>query len=192
MARPKKENTEPTLEAPLTQMDEIQAIAAKEKELAEMKKNIKFNFQKQSQKIHSLYKLLTSSFVKNTSWTSEPRWEEVEHTHFFHSINSAGQPQTTCAPVGGHFHEMILVKAATEAEPAVYKTSGPLKKVRQKNNRGEWVIVSVPANGVDQHTHEVEYRHSEIWSPAAINPEFAKLQAQMAAKIVKSDQFYEQ
>lgn len=191
MARPKKEITEqtPTTENP---MAEIEAIAAKERELSAMKKSIKFNFQKQAQKIHSLYKLMVSNFVTNKSFTSEPNWESVEHVHFFHTINSAGQVQTTCAPVGGHFHEMILVTPATETEPAVYKCSGPLKKVRQKNKMGSWEVVSVPVNGVDAHTHEVEYKHSEIWTPPTMNPEFAKLSQMMAAKVVKSDQFYEQ
>jgi hypothetical protein len=87
---------------------------------------------------------------------------------------------------------MILITPATEDEPAVYKCSGPLKKVRQKNNRGEWEVVKVPVNAADHHTHEVEYKHSEIWSPPSMHPDFIKMQSQMAAKIVKSDQFVEQ
>ena len=185
MARPKKETTTEPL-------DEIQLIAQKEKELSEMKKNVKFNFQKQAQKIHSLYKLALSTFKANKSWTSEANYVDVEHTHFFHTINSSGQAQTTCAPVGGHFHEMILVTPATEDTPPVYKCSGPMKKVRQKNAYGAWEVVSVPVNGIDHHTHEVTYLHSEIWNPPKMNPEFTKLQAQMAAKIVKSTEFYEQ
>jgi hypothetical protein len=184
MARPKKTDTDDT-QTP-------ESIAALEEQLAQAKKKVKYNFQKQAGKLHSLYKLLSSTFKKNTSFTSVPNWEDAEHVHFFHSISSSGDSQTTCVPIGGHFHEMIMVTPATETEPAVYKCSGPLKKVRQKNSQGYWEVVSVPANGVDNHTHEVEYKHSEIWSPTPMNPEFIKLQTQMAAKIVQSDQFIEQ
>jgi len=183
MARPKKIETDPTPES----------IAALEEQLAQAKKSVKYNFQKQAGKLHSLYKLLTATFKKNTSFTNFPTWEDAEHVHFFHSISSSGDPQTTCVPIGGHFHEMIIVTPATETEPAVYKCSGPLKKVRQKNpSTGQWEVVAVPANGVDHHTHEVQYKHSEIWSPTPMNPEFLKMQAQMAAKIVSSNEFVEQ
>lgn len=184
MARPKKiEDSQ--------RVDPLEEIAAKENELAEMKKSVKYNFQKQAQRLHSLYKLATANFKKNTSFTSTPSWVDVEHSHFFHSIDSSGQPQLQCVPIGGHFHEMILVTPATESKPAVYKCSTPLKKVRQKNANGEWEIASVPAANVDHHTHEVQYLHSEIWTPPTMNPEFVKLQAQMAAKIVKNDSFIE-
>jgi hypothetical protein len=175
-----------------TTQDPMEAIAAKEAELASLKQSVKFNFQKHVQKIHSLYKLLPAMLKKNTSFTNVPNWEDAEHVHFFHSISSSGEPQHQCVPIGGHFHEMIMVKPPTETEPAVYECSPPLKRVRQKNSAGHWEIVSVPANGVDHHTHAVEYKHSEIWSPTPINPEFIKFQQQMASKIIKSDLFVEQ
>ena len=77
MARPKKiEDSQ--------RVDPLEEIAAKENELAEMKKSVKYNFQKQAQRLHSLYKLATANFKKNTSFTSTPSWVDVEHTHCFH------------------------------------------------------------------------------------------------------------
>lgn len=196
MARPKKNPLE-NLQATFNNADipeqsipddapDFETIAQKEKELNDMKKRVKLNFQKHSTKTHSLYKLEVSKFKKNTSYQGEPNWIDVEHCHFFHSINSAGQAQKECAPVGGHFHQMIEVQPATETEPAVYKCSGPLKKVRQKNKYNQWEVVTVPANEIDDHTHDITYKHSEIWSPPTINPEFVKYQQMMTAK-VKTD-----
>lgn len=174
--------------------DELAEIARKEKELTTLKKRAAYNFKKDESKIHSLYKLNAANFKKNTSYTSTPKWEEVEHCHFFHTISSAGTPQTECAPVGGHFHILEVVKPATDNEPAVYKCSGPKRRVRQKDAEGNWVVVIAPANGVDNHTHEVEYKHSEIWSPPQMNEEFVKYQSILAGKLAKqnSEKFVEQ
>lgn len=177
-----KNNTETTLED----------IAAKEKELSEMKKKVKFNFQKQAQRLHSLYKLEVTNLMKNVSYSGDAHWVEVEHSHFFHTIDSSGKAQKECVPVGGHFHEMIEVVPATDDSPAVYKCSGPLKRVRQKNRMGQWEVISVPANNVDDHTHEVTYKHTEIWTPPTINPEFVKYQQMMASKIVRDPNIQEQ
>jgi len=167
-------------------------IAKQEQKLNDLKHKVQYNFKKESSKIHSLYKLLSTTFKRNTSYTGTPTWEDVDHCHFFHTISSAGQVQTECVPVGGHFHEMILVTPATETEPAVYKCSGPLKKVRQRGKNGGWEVVSQAANGVDFHTHDVEYRHSEIWAPPAVNEEFLKFQAAEISKQTKnSGQFIE-
>lgn len=177
---------------PLDNDAALEEIAAQEEKLAALKKNVKWNFQKHAQKIHSLYKLLPARFKRNVSWTSTPDWQEVEHVHFFHSINSSGEKQIECVPIGGHFHEMKVVTPATENEPAVLECSPPLKRVRQKNVDGHWEVVTVLAAPNDNHRHEVEYKHSEIWSPPNINPEFAKLQEQMASKFIKSSEFVEQ
>lgn len=185
MARPKKEHQETEL------THSVEDIAAMEQKLAEAKRSVKYNFQKQSQKLHSLYKLQPAKFKKNVSYTSTPEWVDVEHVHFFHSISSTGEKQTRSVNIGGHFHELIEVTPATADEPAVYRCSGPLKEVRQKNAAGQWEIVTVPATAIDHHTHDVTYLHSEIWSPQPLNQEFLKFQQQMASKIVKSDQFVE-
>lgn len=184
MARPR--NTETTTE---TTIDDV---AAAEEALAKLKKSVKYNFQKQAQRLHSLYKLLPAKFKRNVSFTDSPQWEDAEHVHFFHSINSNGEPQKECVPIGGHFHEMLMLSPATETSPPVYKCSGPLKRIRQKNYEGLWEVVNAPASSNDFHTHDIEYKHSEIWSPPNINPEFIKLQSEIAAKIVRNDSFVEQ
>lgn len=171
----------------------LSEILKKERELIAAKRQVKYNFQKSQKKIHSLYKLEVAKFKKNTSYSGAPKWEEVEHCHFFHTIDAAGGPQTECAPVGGHFHVMELVSPGTEDTPPVYRCSPPMKRVRVKNpDTGRFEVKTVPANGVDNHIHTVTYKHSEIWSPSPVNDEFLKFQAAQARKIVNSGQFIEQ
>src|SRR5687768_4931161 len=105
MAR-KKEITESQVEDTTTEgvTDELAEIAKKEAELNTLKQCRKYNFKKEESKIHSLYKPLMANFKKHISFNNIPKWEEVEHCHFFHTISSAGTPQIECTPTAGHFH----------------------------------------------------------------------------------------
>ena len=59
---------------------------------------------------HHLLKLKVSPMRKNMSWIyRSPTIVEIEHTHFFHSINDTTmKPNRFSSPTGGHFHEVIL------------------------------------------------------------------------------------
>lgn len=127
------------------------------------------SFNRHQEHIHDLYKLSVASFKKNISYTDEVVIQEVEHTHFFHSVDSNGNTQTTSVPVGGHFHFMKVVKEATDSSPAEYECSVPMKWVLKKNEYGKKVKTAVPVSDFDKHTHDVHYLHSEKFTPQPMN-----------------------
>jgi len=58
---------------------------------------------------HDLFKLQIASMQRNTSYKHlVPRFVEIEHVHFYHSINERGVRNKYTAPVGGHFHEVTF------------------------------------------------------------------------------------
>lgn len=73
---------------------------------------VKFQkFQKGTQLVeHHLFKLAVAKMKKNISWKyRQPETVEIEHVHFYHSVNDTTlQKNRFCSPVGGHFHEIIL------------------------------------------------------------------------------------
>lgn len=207
MGRPKgSSNKKPTLNEQLNQEqvekpdedavlasapDDLETLARKQKEVNDLiakKTNIQalsnkarpqLNFNKYQQKLHHLYKLEVAKIKKNVGLNGEVEIQEVEHVHFFHSIDRNGVEQFTTVPTGGHFHELKLVKPATANEPPVYECSPALKKVKKKDKYGRWTVATVPYNGFDNHTHDVKYIRSEEYIPVTVNPEFAKFHAMM-------------
>jgi hypothetical protein len=144
-------------------------------------------FKAQSQQRHDLYKLEMANFQKNLALDGQPPiYEPTAHCHFFHSVTSKGQPQTTSTTIAGHFHELILVEPATESKPAVYKCSPPMRWViKKKQGRRQKVLEvlkDMDGENFDDHTHEVIYKRSQYIVPAKPNMEAAKLQAELAAK----------
>lgn len=149
-------------------------------------------YKSQTEKIHDLYKLEVTTAKKDVSWDGNPTYVAIEHCHFFHSVDSSGNPQTNSTVINGHFHIMELIKPATETEPAVYKCSGPKKWViQEKNGQRRRVMQSALGHDdygkeIDNHTHEVAYVQSQKLIPRKPNMEAAKLQAQIAAKFEQS------
>ena len=81
---------------------------------------------------HDLYKLEVSKFNRNRALpNSAPEFEEVEHVHHFHSIDSNGKKLMRSTAIAGHFHEMILVKPATATSPATYKCGPAVRQMPQ-------------------------------------------------------------
>jgi hypothetical protein len=141
----------------------------------------KRNFKRTQKLIHDLYKLHVAPALKNMAWDGTVNYQKVEHCHFFHSIDSKGIPQNTSASICGHFHVMEIVEPATETTPAVYKCSPPMQWVRSRNRmNGKWEKKLQLANRDDTHTHEVQYLDSHEHVPAKLNPEFIKLQQEVA------------
>jgi hypothetical protein len=129
---------------------------------------------------HSLFKLKPARMLKNVSWKHKlPDVISIEHCHIYHSINERFQPNTFCAPAGGHFHEVTVdwSKKAKDSDgplvtcgPAVRKKltyidglAGPVTSIdpvcfeRHKEVGGDIT---------DNHTHEVEYIDTEVLSAA--------------------------
>ena len=133
---------------------------------------------------HDLYILGEAKMLKDTSIgkTGDPEMMvPVKHQHFFHTIDSTGRTLTECSPIGGHFHEMKVVQGKDGEPPKVVCASGPMQWAKKKVH-GKWKRVKVPVNHYDDHTHEVEYLHSEEVTPRKPNVEAAKVSAAQAAK----------
>jgi len=145
-------------------------------------------YKSQSEKIHDLYKLDVAQAKKDVSWDGNPTYVTVEHCHFFHSVDAAGNAQSTSTTINGHFHVMELVTPATETEAAVYKCSGPKKWVIKESNGQRKKVMQTALghddNGkeIDSHTHDVAYIQSQKLIPRKPNMEAAKLQAQISSK----------
>ena len=136
---------------------------------------------KNSQNIdHDLFKLQVSFMKKNVAGDhQEPNYQDVEHTHFFHTVDSLGIPQEYCTPIGGHFHQMTVIPGAEGKTPKVI-AGPPLKWVSQKRNK-RTIRVAVELNE-DHHTHPIAYVESQPIKLAQVSTEFMKYQAQMDAK----------
>src|SRR5882757_9459539 len=86
--------------------------------------------------IHDLFKLLVSVHKKNVSWQKGiVKIVEIEHCHFFHTIDSTGIPNDACVPVSGHFHKVEWGFNETTGEPFL-KCGPPLHKVSRKTPLG--------------------------------------------------------
>lgn len=124
---------------------------------------------------HDLFKLTPAFMKKNTSYKKyEPQIQEVEHSHFFHSHDKKGTKMEFCQPVGNHFHRVIV---AVDGDGNITAKCGPaLQKVLIKTKSGKSKSQILPVSYhdgnkeediVDDHTHEIDYKHSEMISPNA-------------------------
>lgn len=135
---------------------------------------------------HDLFKLGVAPMKKNVSYTQySPKFEDVEHTHFFHSHDMKGRENAHCSMVGGHFHAIEIEWGEKEdGTPFVKRTKcgPPLRnavKIYGKQRRvvteqvkfctGKYVDPDTQHVSVeyefDEHTHKIEYYHSEMISP---------------------------
>ena len=136
----------------------------------------------QKEYVHDLYKLNVSTMKRNTSYKRyQPIIDHIEHAHYYHSVDRKGRPQDKCVPVGGHFHYVYLkvgsdgeLKATCSvAKQYQIKTlkNGKQKRIvgdiffedeRTENEHDDFKIIK------DDHTHEIEYLHSETMSDQII------------------------
>lgn len=118
---------------------------------------------------HDLFKLKTAVSKHNVSYRKfEPILEDVEHTHFFHSHDRAGNPQKYCTIGAGHFHEVVVT---TDARGDLVAKCGPAVrwddvksmsgKVKKQINTISWIHEAKDMKIEDNHTHETFYMHSE-------------------------------
>lgn len=137
---------------------------------------------------HHLFKLRLGMFKRNTAPDEQPpRWEDTEHVHFFHTINSNGQEQTRSTNCGGHFHEMIITpNPKGAAHPPKVECSGPMREAIVTDENGVKKKIPVPLK-FDKHSHDIEYKYSTIIKPRSANTEAAKVQERVEAKGRKLD-----
>lgn len=120
---------------------------------------------------HDLFKLLPAMMKKNLSYKRlDPKLEDSEHSHFFHSHSIEGLQLDKSTPIGGHFHKITIkvVNGKMEAE-----CSEPLRIVEKMLSSGgtikleepvQWVSERMGKTIVDTHTHDVQYLYSEEMS----------------------------
>jgi len=136
-----------------------------------------------------LFKLMTATVIKYEGWDiskehpeSHPaKFSHWEHTHPFRTYDRKGQKQTTCTPIGGHFHMVEWEEGKADETPKIRSVSGPMVMER-RIVRGRPTMVPVPANDYDFHTHDVEYIRSSKVEFSTTNVEAAKVIAYEAQK----------
>jgi hypothetical protein len=133
---------------------------------------LKRTFSRTAEIIHDLFKLMPAKARKNIAYKDTyDEYIDVEHAHFYHSVDSAGNPQDTSVPIAGHFHVLEVVTPATDDTPAVLKCSPPMKWVKKRNRtNGRFERVAIPVGEHDTHTHTVAYLKSEKYTPRVVNP----------------------
>lgn len=141
---------------------------------------------------HDLYKLCVAPMKRNVAIDDQqPSYVDVEHCHFFHTVDSSGRAQKNSSPIGNHFHTLEMVRPAEEViqadgtkvlSPPVFRCSPPKKfvKLTERSSTGAFTSkrTMVDAFKDDQHTHEVVYVGSHEVEPRKMNTEFAKFAGQ--------------
>lgn len=139
---------------------------------------------------HDLYKLELKNMKKNMAWEAGVYdIHDVNHEHFFHTMDSSGRKLKYSNMVGGHFHEMTVIPQPNGAPPIV-KCGPAIREVRKlvnkkmvkkfepalryANDQGEMVT--------DSHVHEVTYIRSNKIPTRKINDEAIKVISQDAMK----------
>lgn len=133
-------------------------------------------------KRHRLFKLLPSVLKRNISYKyRKPDLVNVEHVHFFHTINDTTlQDNIKSSPMGGHFHE-CHVEYNNEGEVTGVKVGKPMRKFHRVLPNGEYVEgveqVSFEEYDMegnitkrqDEHSHEIEYHGFEDFNRESRN-----------------------
>jgi hypothetical protein len=120
--------------------------------------------------VHDLFELKPAIFKQNISYQFfKPNLVDIEHKHFFHSIDKRGLPNHVSSDTAGHFHNMVL-KADKDGNMVV-ECGPPMRSVVKKNRGKETVVIeqvfygatSIGDEGaiVDDHTHDINYIHAE-------------------------------
>lgn len=133
--------------------------------------------------IHSdCYLFEVADAKKNIAWEGI-QIEDTPHVHYFHTFDSQGRKKSYTQAIAGHVHEVKVTPQGEGKAPIVECTSGPLKLVKMKNrytNKYERKYVAI--NEWDEHTHEVEYKRSELVAKRTINAEAVKVQTQQSQR----------
>lgn len=131
---------------------------------------------------HDLFKLEVAPMMKDLSWSDIPNYVQVEHCHFYHTIDSSGRKLLESSSVGGHFHEMFLTEQQGKAPSVV---CGPPVKYVLKKVAGRWKKVTEQIKA-DSHVHNVKYVSSEKVQLRKMNAEYLKVQSAIDAASPKS------
>ncbi len=130
---------------------------------------------------HDLFKLKVATMRRDISLDRDQTMEDnVEHCHYFHSVDAAGRPQKMASMIGGHFHEMTVIPSKDGSVPEVI--CGPaLVWISKRVGRKGSERVAAPYD-MDEHTHEVIYMGSNKIKLREPNIEFAKHEAAVTSR----------
>lgn len=125
--------------------------------------------------IHHLVKLMPAKMKKNMSYNPhQAKIVEVEHCHFFHSVDSRGVPQTKTNSVGGHYHDVSMVMGKDENGKDVVvdvKIGPPLKVGTRRLASGRQIKSAMKISWVDESQIKgeedepllIEDNHEHVW-----------------------------
>jgi len=82
---------------------------------------------------HHLFKSTLANCLKGDKF-GPVKVKSIEHVHFFHTVNSNGQPQKYTSPVAGHVHEIEW--GVDNEGNLVAKCGPPVKKVVRPGKNG--------------------------------------------------------
>lgn len=147
-------------------------------------------FKESTEFFSDLFKLTVNKMLQYRGYTEEgkkwpynedgslntPDWVDIEHCHFFHTVDSKGANQEYCTPVANHFHKMKVTRDPKNPNDiiSVECVSGPLK-MKDVKRLGKMTKMAVPVNDHDTHTHGVQYLKSDKLSQPKVNSEALKL-----------------
>lgn len=139
---------------------------------------------------HDLFKLEIAQVKKNRSFKKgHVKIEEIEHTHVFHTYDSAGRAKKYCEPVAGHFHE---IKWYTNDDGKLVAECGPAlqeKYVKRGGMQQKKIAPIVWEDEIndqvveDNHTHTCVYRWSEELSKDMVNQRRNALKTQLSTQM---------
>ncbi len=134
----------------------------------------KIRYKDQIQIDHHLFKGKVAVALKRDKFGPIPI-KRIEHVHYFHTVNSQGQPQRHCAAVAGHIHEWSWSINPLSGELEA-KCGPPLKKTQKisKNGTSKVVYEQITMGDdegnrhTDSHTHDMEYIASQRLTQAMV------------------------
>ena len=126
---------------------------------------------------HHLFKAQVATCKKNMAFRKgELNIQNLEHAHFFHTIDSNGRTQTRTNASCGHFH---YIEWGTDDDGNLIATCGPAIKeytllkggrTYKKEKALSWPGVDQGGNEItvtDEHTHDMVYIGSDEIRPRA-------------------------
>lgn len=124
---------------------------------------------------HHLFKGEVAKCIKRDKFGPIP-FLQIEHVHFFHSVNSAGQKQRFSNAVAAHMHEWTY-QSNPETGEWEAKCGPPLRKNVRLGKNGQTKVTydrikfkDDEGNQIDDnHSHQMSYMGSQKISQATVN-----------------------
>lgn len=141
---------------------------------------VRHEFKSEQSFMHMVFMAEEATCYKNVSFEPlRPKFEPMIHKHVTRNVDSKGRRQTETQSQCGHWHPVVFSVDQATGKP-VAKCLPPIHEVHRVSESGR-IIKSVEPivfrkelpngtieNIVDDHTHEMQYRFSEVISQSII------------------------